>query len=195
MSYRRALRAEERRFDEAGRIIQAEVGRGEIPGAALHVRTEGRIVYERAYGRRRIAEHGPLRIDDIFPVASLTKPVVAVGVLRLCEEGALRLDDPIAGYLPEFADPKVLVSYNLETGATVTRPARGVVTVRRLLTHTAGIHHGFPAADDVMGTVYERAGVVHGRRDVMAEKVKRLGPLPLVHDPGQCWTYGLTRTG
>jgi CubicO group peptidase (beta-lactamase class C family) len=185
-------RAEELRFDEADRIIGAAVERGEIPGAALHVRAEGRVVHERAFGRRHIEEDAALCVDDIFPVASLTKPVVAVGILRLCEDGAIGLDDPIAHYLPEFTGPKVLVSYDLETGAIVTRPARGFVTVRHLLTHTAGIHHGFPRADDVMGTLYERAGVVHGDRMPMSEKVKRLGPLPLVHDPGQAWTYGLS---
>jgi CubicO group peptidase (beta-lactamase class C family) len=168
------------------------VERGEIPGVALHVRAEGRVVHEQAFGRRRGDGDAALRTDDIFPVASLTKPVVAIGILRLCEEGALRLDDPIVNYLKAFAEPKVLVSYDLESGRMLTRPARGIVTVRHLLTHTAGIHDGFPRADDVMGTLYERAGVVHGDGTPMAEKIKRLGPLPLVHDPGQAWTYGLS---
>lgn len=192
MTCQGGLRAGELRFDEADRIIRTAVERGEIPGVALHVRADGRVVHERAFGRRHIDEDAALCIDGVFPVASLTKPVVAVGILRLCEDGALRLDDPIAHYLPEFAGPKVLVSYEFETGAIVTRPARGFVTVRHLLTHTAGIHHGFPRPDDVMGTLYERSGVVHGDRMPMAEKVERLGPLPLVHDPGQAWTYGLS---
>jgi CubicO group peptidase (beta-lactamase class C family) len=192
MTCQGGLGAEELRFDEADWIIRAAVERGEIPGVALHVRAGGQVVHERAFGRRHIDEDAALRIDDVFPVASLTKPVVAVGILRLCEDGALRLDDPIAHYLPDFAGPKVLVSYDLETGAIVTRPARGFVTVRHLLTHTAGIHHGFPRPDDVMGSLYERSGVVHGDGMPMAEKVKRLGPLPLVHDPGQAWTYGLS---
>jgi len=181
-----------RQFNDADRIIQAAVEQGEIPGAVLHVRSNGRVVHERAFGQRDVGEGCALRIDDIFPVASLTKPVVAVGILRLCEEGALQLDDPIVRYLPEFDEPKVLISYNLETETIVTRPARGVITVRHLLTHTAGIHHGFPRSDDVMGTLYERAGVVHGDGMPMAEKIKRLGPLPLVHNPGEAWTYGLS---
>lgn len=181
-----------RGFDDADRIVRTAVERGGLPGAVLYVRAQARVVHERAFGRRRIDEDAALRVNDIFPVASLTKPVVAVGILRLCEEGALHLDDAIARYLPEFEGPTVLVNYDLETGAMVTRPACGVVTIRHLLTHTAGIHHGFPSVDEVMGTLYERAGVVHGDRMPMAEKVKRLGPLPLVHDPGQRWTYGLS---
>jgi CubicO group peptidase (beta-lactamase class C family) len=183
---------EELSFAEADRIVRAAVEAGKIPGVALQVRAGGRVVHERAFGRCRIDEDAALRVDDIFPIASLTKRVVAIGILRVCEEGTIRLDDPIAQYLPEFAEPKVLVSYDLQTGAMLTRPARGVVTIRHLLTHTAGIHHGFPKADHVMGTLYERAGVVHGDRTPMAENVKRLGPLPLVHDPGQAWTYGLS---
>jgi len=151
-----------RRFDDADQIVQAAVERGEIPGAVLHVRANGRIVHERAFGRRDVDEGSALRVEDVFLVASLTKPVVAVGLLRLCEEGALQLDDPIVRYLPEFDEPKVLIGYDLQTEAIVTRPAQGVITVRHLLTHTAGIHHGFPRSDDVMGTLYERAGVVHG---------------------------------
>jgi CubicO group peptidase (beta-lactamase class C family) len=179
-------------FDEADRLVRAAVERREIPGAALHVRADGRVVHDRAFGRRDVGEDIALGVDDVFPVASLTKPVVAVGLLRLLECGVLQLDDPIARHLPEFDHPTVLVSYDLETRAIVTRPALGVVTVRHLLTHTAGIHHGFPRPDDVMGTLYERAGVVHGDGMAMAEKIKRLGPLPLVHDPGQAWTYGLS---
>jgi len=181
-----------RRFDEADAVIQAAVERSEIPGVVLHVRAQGRIVHERAFGRRHAGKRAALKIDDIFPVASLTKPVVAVGILRLCEDGRLGLDDPIERYLPEFAGPKVLVHYDLETGAVVTRPASGSVTIHHLLTHTAGIHHGFPSPDDVMGTLYEKAGVVHSDRMPVEEKVRRLGPLPLAHDPGQAWTYGLS---
>jgi len=192
LTYSGRTPAKDLRFDEADRIIRAAVERGDIPGVALHVRAEGRVVHEQAFGRRRVDGDAALSTDDIFPVASLTKPVVAIGILRLCEAGALRLDDPIVRYLKEFAEPRVLVSYDIESGRMLARPARSVVTVRHLLTHTAGIHDGFPRADDVMGTLYERAGVVHGDGTPMAEKVKRLGSLPLVHDPGQAWTYGLS---
>ena len=179
-------------FDEADGIVQAAVERGEIPGAVLHVRTPAGVAHERAFGRRRIDGAPALRADDLFPVASLTKLTVAVAMLQLCEDGAVGLDDPIVRYLPAFTDPTVLVSYDLETRATAVRPAAGPITIRHLLTHTAGIHHGFPRPDDVVGTLYERAGVVHGDGAPMSQKVERLGPLPLVHDPGRGWTYGLS---
>jgi CubicO group peptidase (beta-lactamase class C family) len=125
-------------------------------------------------------------------VASLTKLPVAAGILQLCEAGRLALDDAVATYLPEFANATVLVRYDVDSGQTVVRRAQRPITVRDLLTHTAGIHHGFVMDDGVMGTLYERAGVVHDGRQALEEKVARLGPLPLVHDPGAAWTYGLS---
>jgi len=133
-----------------------------------------------------------LEVDDLFSVASLTKPIVAAGVLQLCEAGPLGLDDEVATYLPEFADPRVLTSYDMATGAIVARGARTPVTIRHLLAHTSGIHRGFVTDDSVMGTLYDRAGVVHDARLPLAENVRRLGPLPLTHEPGAAWTYGLS---
>jgi CubicO group peptidase (beta-lactamase class C family) len=163
-----------------------------IPGAVLSVRRHDRVICERAFGRRRVDQDALLEVDDLFSVASLTKPIVAAGVLQLCEAGPLGLDDEVATYLPEFADPRVLTSYDMATGAIEARAARTPVTIRHLLAHTSGIHHGFVTDDSVMGTLYDRAGVVHDARLPLAENVRRLGPLPLTHEPGAAWTYGLS---
>jgi len=181
-----------RGFEQAASTIHDAIARGDIPGALLHVRTGGRVVYERALGRKDVTRDRPLALDDLFPVASLTKPVVAAAILKLSESGAVRLDAPVSLYLPEFAKPRVLASYDAKTGAMTTRPARRAITIHDLLTHTAGIHHGFVEIDSVFGAIYERAGVVHAPRVPLAENVRRLGPLPLVHDPGTRWTYGLS---
>jgi len=176
----------------ANTIIDAAVRQGEIPGAVLQVRADGTVMHEQAFGRRQFDRDVLLQCDDVFPVASLTKPIVAAGVLQLCEAGAVRLDDVLARYLPEFRDPRVLLQYELRDGSMVTRPARRPITIRQLLTHTAGIHDGFVTSNRVMGTLYERAGVVYDLRLLLADKVRRLGPLPLAHDPGKAWTYGLS---
>jgi CubicO group peptidase (beta-lactamase class C family) len=152
----------------------------------------GHLLHERGFGRRRADDDAPLTVDDVFPVASLTKPIVAAGILQLCEVGGLGLDDAVAAYLPDFADPKVLVSYDLGTGETIVRPARERVAVRHLLTHTSGSHHGFLTGDSVMGMLYARAGVAQDARLPLEENVKRIGPLPLAHAPGTAWTYGLS---
>jgi CubicO group peptidase (beta-lactamase class C family) len=179
-------------FAQASAMIQRAIARGDIPGAVLHVRVRDRVLSERAFGRKRIDRDLALMVDDIFPVASLTKPVVAAAAVGLSESGGLDLDHPISGYLAEFRDPQVLLSYDRTTGAMTTRRARRAIVVRDLLTHTAGIHHGFPDIDDVLGTIYQAAGVDHSARVPLAENVKRIGPLPLAHDPGARWTYGMS---
>ena len=73
-----------------------------------------------------------------------------------------------------------------------TRPAKRAMTLRHLLTHTAGVHHGHVEIDPVLGAIYEKAGVVHDSRLLLADKMRKLGPLPLAHDPGAAWTYGLS---
>lgn len=157
-----------------------------------HIRLRGRALYQRAFGRRDIEGDLALTPNDIFPVASLTKPVVAAAILKLSEAGTVRLGDPVSAYLPEFNHPRVLVKYDAKTGAMATRPARRAITLRDLLTHTAGIHHGHVEIDPVLGAIYEKAGVVHDSRLLLADKMNRLGPLPLAHDPGTRWTYGLS---
>ena len=179
-------------FAAADSAIERATASGRIPGAVLHVRAAGRVVHERVFGRRQAGEAALLPADALFAIASLTKPVVAAAVLQLCERGRLSLDDLVERHLPEFAEPKVLVSYDVATAVARTRPARRSITIRDLLTHTAGIHHGFVSSDSPMGLLYERAGVVHDARQLLDEKIRRLGPLPLVHDPGAGWTYGLS---
>jgi CubicO group peptidase (beta-lactamase class C family) len=181
-----------RSFQRPDDAVEAAVQRGEIPGAVLHVRRDDRVVHHRAFGRRHFDRDDSIESEDLFPVASLTKSVVAVGVLQLCEVGMVALDAPLATYLPEFANATVLIQYDLASGDLVTRPARCQPTVQHLLTHTIGIHDGFVSTDPVMGTLYERAGVVYDSRLLLEEKIKRLGPLPLAHDPGEAWTYGLS---
>src|SRR5437867_4092679 len=153
-----------------------------MPGAVLSVRRHDRVICEHAFGRRRVDQDALLEVDDLFSVASLTKPIVAAGVLQLCEAGLLELDDEVGKYLPEFAEPRVLTSYDMATGAIEARAARTPVTIRHLLAHTSGIHHGFVTDDSVMGTLYDRAGVVHDAWLPLEENVRRLGPLPLTHE-------------
>jgi CubicO group peptidase (beta-lactamase class C family) len=174
-----------RRLSDADTLVQSAVDRGALPGAVLQVRRDGAVVHERAFGRAHIEREGPLRTDDLFPVASLTKPIVAAAVLQLREAGRLALDDPIARYLPEFADAQVIVAPD------ATRPARRPITVQHLLTHTSGLD-GFTVAHALLRPLYERAQIVYEGPLTLREKLRRLGAMPLAHDPGEAWTYGLS---
>ncbi len=178
-------------FDAADALVAAAIAQDELPGAVLQVASDGDVVHRCAFGRRQVDRDEALGVDDLFSLASLTKPIVAVGVLQLCDAGRLGLDDPVEKHLPEFSRQRVVVHLEGSDGTVVTRRARTAMTVRHLLSHTAGIHHGFPSAEDPMGAFYERSGVVHGDQTTIEEKVRKLGPLPLVHDPGRGWSYGL----
>jgi CubicO group peptidase (beta-lactamase class C family) len=173
------------RLLDAETIVRSAVERGALPGAVLQIQTDGAVVYERAFGRAHIEREAPLQADDVFPVASLTKPVVAAAVLQLRDAGHLDLDDPIVHYLPEFADAKVIVT------ADTTRPARRAITVRHLLTHTSGLD-GFTVGHALLRPLYERADIVYEGPLALREKLRRLGTMPLAHDPGDAWTYGLS---
>lgn len=178
----------ERITDLLGSYVEREL----VPGAAAIVLRDGRVIYERAVGRRGPGpEAAALDTDAIFRLASMTKPLASVALMMLWEEGRFLLDDPVARYEPAFADARVLVDFDEETGAVLTEPAERPVTVRDLLTHTSGIGYGFiqPAA----GRLYGPAGIADTSEvgNVLADRIERLAAQPLLHQPGARFTYGL----
>ena len=111
----------------------------------------------------------------------------------LFEEGKFLLDDRISKYIPEFAKPQVLDKYNPADTTFTTIPARREITIRDLLTHTSGIDYAGIGSPN-MNAVYAKAGVPTGfvsEKLILGEKIRILGKLPLVHNPGEKLTYGL----
>ncbi|MEZ0469645.1 serine hydrolase domain-containing protein [Luteimonas salinilitoris] len=157
--------------------------RGYLGGVTLVVR-DGRIVDWRAYGHRDLARSEPMPRDAIFRLYSMTKTVASVAVLMLVEEGAIALDDPVADYLPELAEPRVLVGGSAD--APQLRPAREAVTVRMLLTHTAGFPAGLEG-DGEAAELLERADP-HAASDLRGF-VARLAQVPLAAEPGKRFGY------
>ena len=158
--------------------------RGEYLGAVTLVARDGKIVESRAYGYRDLAHSERMPRDAIFRIYSMTKTVTAVAVLTLMEEGKLALDDPIGKHLPEFANMAVF------TGGTAdvpqTRPVKSPITVRQLLTHTAGFAvYGKPT--DEVNVLFNRADLASSPD--LKEYASRLARLPLAHDPGEQFHY------
>ena len=124
--------------------------------------------------------------DTIFRMASMTKPIVSVGVMQLEERGLLKLKDPISDYLPKFRNPRVMV-----VGQAGTVPANREITVLDLLTHTSGIPD---IVHPTHGPLQREAGVFgpYVNNKALAQSVDALATLPLVHHPGEQWTYGLS---
>jgi CubicO group peptidase (beta-lactamase class C family) len=168
-------------------MIQGHLDAKDFSGAVTLVSRKGRLVHFETHGLADIESHKPMTKDTLFRLASMTKPVTAVSILMLLEEGKLVLSDPVSKFIPEYKNPKVAV-WNLPNdpaGAGLRLvPAAREITVQDLLTHTSGLANGFegPAGDFV-----RRANLPQGGS--LDERVKRAATLPLNFQPGTQWEY------
>src|ERR1035438_9116662 len=177
------------RLEKITTVVQGSVDRGEIAGAVTLVARHGQVIWLRATGKQDRENSKPMRTDSIFRICSMTKPLVTLGVMMLYEEGRFQLDDPISKYIPEFGDPKVLITP--KEGKPYTIPASQPITIRNLLTHTSGIGYNWDAS---LGPFYKEANIASGLLPfdgTIGENVKRLARLPLLFNPGERWNYGL----
>jgi len=161
------------------REVTAAVQRGEYPGVNVVLTAHGQTVFAASFGQRDLAADKPMEPDTIFVAASMTKPLTAVAVMMLYEEGRFLLEDPVAKYLPEFAHLQVLVSEGGDPAQVV--PAASPITIRQLLTHTSGLFNfkGYAAAG------------INPKLNLEAT-VAKLATVPLSHQPGAAWRYGLS---
>jgi CubicO group peptidase (beta-lactamase class C family) len=165
-----------------------------IPGAAALIIRNGEIVYNKAFGYADVGTGKSMQTNSIFRIASQTKPITSVAVMMLWEEGKFQLDDPISKYIPAFHNPRVLTSYQEKDSSYTTRPASREITVRDLLRHTSGIAYAAIFSDPTMLAIYSKAGVPSGigtMAGTIKEKMELLATLPLQHNPGEAFTYGL----
>ena len=157
------------------------VREGMMANFASFVARNGQIVHHKAYGYKD-SENIPLKTDDIFRWASQSKAITTVALLTLFEENKFMLDDPVDRYLPMFANPQVYVSGSVEDGNLITRPAKRKITIRHLLSHSSGYSYKFFGED---------LQVIHYDQPVTTrEVVERIARTPLMHDPGEKYTYG-----
>jgi CubicO group peptidase (beta-lactamase class C family) len=170
------------------RHVQAYVDAGKFPGAISMVQRRGKVVHFAIYGRRDLEAGAPVEPDTIFRIYSMTKPIVSVGFMTLYEEGRFQLDDPVAQYIPQFRDLKVLAGGTVDT-PQLRSPSREM-TVADLLRHTSGL---VSQADAVLGDAYTRLGLLTSASSgTLAEMIAKLGALPLKCDPGAQFNYGIS---
>lgn len=172
--------------------LQHGVDAGEIPGAVVRIERRGQVAYEQAFGVRDPRSGAPMPVDAVFRIASMTKPITSMAILMLAEQGRLAIGDPVAQYLPAFADLTVGRPVTGADGRTalVREPAARPMTVQDLLRHTSGLGYGFTGTHPVK-RAYLDAQV--GRSgDTNAELVAKLAQLPLIHPPGTVWEYGVS---
>jgi CubicO group peptidase (beta-lactamase class C family) len=182
------------KLEELKPALQKLVDGGKIPGGVVLVARHGKIAYLTSFGYRDLATKTPMTEDTIFAIASMTKPIACTAVMMLLEQGKLGLDDSVDKYLPELKNLRVLGAAKDDTETDVaTIPAKRSITVRDLLSHTSGFTYGdIPTNDRRLSLSYERAGVDSKELKTVAEQVTRLAKVPLAHQPGEGWTYGLS---
>jgi CubicO group peptidase (beta-lactamase class C family) len=172
---------------------QGYVDRGELPGAVLLIARGEKIAYLQAVGYQDRGKNTPMRVDAIFRLASMTKPIVSVAAMMLVEEGKLDLLAPVAQYLPEFKDLKVGVEQADIVGgkkALTLEPQRRPMNVQDLLRHTSGLVYG-QNGDTLVHKAYVDANVAD-RGQTLAEMVTKLSKIPLAHQPSRVWEYSIS---
>jgi len=174
-------------------VLSSEVEAGQLPGAVFGIARHGKLAWLEAVGFRDKDAGDAMRTDAIFPLASMTKPIVSVAAMMLVERGKLFLADPVAEYLPQFADMQVAVeTRDSRTGAarTVLEPASSAITVQDLLRHTAGMVNANMLPRTAVRQRYLDAGVANADQ-TLAERIDKLARMPLAHHPGTAWEYSM----
>jgi CubicO group peptidase (beta-lactamase class C family) len=178
------------KLDRVGDYIRNEIATGKIPGAILLIQQHGKPVYFENFGVRDVATALPMTADTIFRIYSMSKPIASVAAMMLVEDGKLSLDDPVARYIPAFANVKVGVEKPDENGkmALALEPLNRPITIEDLLRHTSGLTYGF-YGDSAVRKLYAQADLFNGDVD-NAEFAERIAALPLAEQPGTLWDYG-----
>src|SRR4051812_2940977 len=178
------------KLQRVGDFIRGEIAAGKMPGAIILIQQHGRPVYFECFGVRDVDSKHPMTPDSIFRMFSMTKPITSVAAMMLVEEGRLALQDPVAKYIPAFADMRVGVETADENGepVLVLEPLQRPITIEDLLRHTSGLTYGF-YGDNAVRKLYANSDLFAGEfdNDVFAARIAKL---PTAEQPGTRWDYG-----
>ena len=181
------------RLGRLSRVMQEYIDQGRIPGMVTLISREGCIAYFRAFGQLDRDRGIVMPTNAIFRIASQTKAVTSVAVLMLQEEGRLLLDDPVSKYVAEFASARVAVQASgQDVRGYATVPLKRPITIRDLLTHTAGISYGDgPAKEEYLASgIY--GWFLADKPMPIGEVIRKLTALPFDAQPGERFVYGLS---
>ena len=164
-------------------VMQRWVDDGKIPGALTMIAREGRLVHFEKFGAQDVATAKPIGFDTIFRIYSMTKPITSIAVMMLYEEGHFQLGTPVSEFIPAFKDMQIYT----EGGAAIV-DAETEMTIKHLLTHTSGLIYG----GDGEHPINQRYRDANYYRGDLAYMANELGKIPLYHDPGAAWNYGMS---
>ena len=183
------LQLQAQSFAAFDQYLSKEVQEGRLVGVHGMVFQDGKLVYDQTYGLRDRESKDPLRGDELYFIQSMTKPIVSVALMTLYDEGKFQLDDPVSKYLPEYANLQVVndPTKGLSSG---THPSPSVMTIRQILSHTAGMSHGIaPIAYD---KELWNGIILNGKLKTLAQRTEALAKIPLAFDPGSKWNYSFS---
>ena len=172
------------RLQRMSDVFQREIDKGTMPGATVMVARGGEIGWFDALGKQDPTTSAPMARDTIFRIFSMTKPIVSIGVMMLLEEGHFLLDDPLAKFIPEFANQKVGVENN---GKLDLVPLKRPITIQDLLRHTSGITYEH-TGNGLVQQLYQQSRV-RSRKIDNADHAALVASLPLICQPGAEWNY------
>ena len=165
-----------------------------IPGSIGMIVRHGKVVYKKAFGKANLETGEAMRTDHLFRMASMSKIITAVAGLKLYECGLFTMDTPLGDILPEFANMQVLIGYDTVKHEFITRPAKNKILMKHVFTHTSGI--AYPPFASLGHEAYVKANITFAFPKVksglkLAEIIQSAAKLPLTHEPGESWTYGM----
>jgi CubicO group peptidase (beta-lactamase class C family) len=168
--------------DNADALLGNAVEAGDVPGVIATATNRDGTLYEGAFGQRVLGQDGPMTLDTVVWIASMTKALTGTAAMQLVEQGKLELNTPASRWVPELADVQVLIGW--ENDQPVTRPAKRPITLRHLLTHTAGFAYDLWSPDLIR---YQKVKGIPGIFSCQNIALTT----PLLFDPGERWQYGI----
>ncbi len=181
------------RLNRIDTLVNDYLNKGWVKGAVTMVIKDGHVVQYKGYGFADAEAHRPMEKDELFRIASQTKAIVSVALMQLFEQGKFMLDEPIADFLPAFGKTRVLDKFTAADTSYTTVPINRPITFRDLFTHTSGLDYPSIGSKE-MRAIYAKAGIPSGLGNIpdnLRERIDALAALPLVHQPGERWTYSL----
>lgn len=166
------------------KFVQSEIDKGNIPGAVTMIIHNGTVVHQGALGYKNVSTKTPMKIDDLFYIQSMTKPIISSAFMMLYEEGYFKLDDPVSKYLPEFKNFRVVRSVNDGPDAP-TDSLKSEMTITQLMSHSSGLTHGLN--DNPVENRFRKGYFKQSK--TIQERVSNITKFPLLAQPGTQWNY------
>lgn len=183
------------RLSNIDSVFSDYINNKKLPGAVILILRNGKITYHKSFGMSDLENQVPMTNDKIFRIASQTKAIVSVGIMMLQEEGRLLLSDSLSTYLPEFEKSTVAepvserVNRNGDSSYKIVQ-AKRAITIRDLLTHTAGIGYGYGLAAELWENKDLQGWYFAHKEEAIQESVKKMAKLPMEKHPGEAFVYG-----